>query len=351
MSLRRFIQAMPKVELHVHLEGTMQPETLRDLAAEHGVSLPAPDVEGLRRWFTFRDFDQFMAVYMAICDCLRRPEDFARITYEYGASMASQNIRYAEVTFSPGTHVLRPGGLPFEALLDALNAGRMRAQAEFGVEMRWIPDIVRCNLETAMTVAEWLTSEQARAGGVIAIGLGGPEAGYPPEDFAEAFALARRAGLHSNPHAGEMAGPESIWGALRALGAERLGHGVRAIEDPSLVHHLAAQQTALEINPTSNLRLGVYPTYAVHPLKALLEAGVLVTINSDDPALFNTTLVEEYLHALDGCGLSLDQLEHVALNAVRAAYLPAAEKWRLCDEFSEAYAALRATFAIEEASQ
>lgn len=348
MSLDEYIRAMPKAELHVHLEGAVHPETLLELAADNGVSLPASDAEGLRRWYTFRDFDHFLAIYAMICGCLRRPEDFARAVYEYGRSMAEQNIRYAEVTFSPGTHILRTGGLAWHELLDAVNAGRTRAHDEFGVEMRWIPDIVRCNQDTALTVAEWAASEQSRAGGVVALGLGGPEVGYPPEWFAEAFALAHRHGLHSNPHAGETVGPESIWGALRALGAERIGHGVRAIEDPALLEHLVAQQVPLEVNPTSNLCLGVYPSYAAHPLKRLVEAGLLVTVNSDDPALFNTALVDEYRHAVEDCGLSLDELEEVALNAVRAAYLSPDEKAALLTEFEEAYARLRAEHGLEE---
>lgn len=346
MTLHDFVRHMPKAELHVHLEGTMQPETLLALAQQHGIALPASDVDGLRRWYTFRDFDHFIEIYMTICACLRRPQDFERITYEYGRSMAEQNIRYAEVTFSPGSHILRPDGLDWPTLLSAVNAGRQRARDDFGVEMRWIPDIVRCNPETALTVAEWLASDESRAGGVVAIGLGGPEVGWPPELFAESFAYARRHGLHSNPHAGETVGPESVWGALRALGAERLGHGVRAIDDQALVAHLVAEQTPLEVCPTSNICLGVYPSYAAHPLKALVEMGLRVTLNSDDPALFNTALVDEYAHAVEDCGLTLAQLEGVGLNAVRAAYLPAAQKNALLGEFEDAYARLRDTLSV-----
>ena len=181
---------------------------------------------------------------------------------------------------------------------------------------------------------------------MVAIGLGGPEVGWPPEPFAESFAYARRYGLHSNPHAGETVGPESVWGALRALGAERLGHGVRAIDDPALVAHLVAEQTPLEVCPTSNICLGVYPSYAAHPLKALVEAGLRVTLNSDDPALFNTTLVDEYAHAVEDCGLTRAQLEDVALNAVRAAYLPATQKSALLREFEGAYAGLHDTLSV-----
>ncbi len=339
MALIDYIRAMPKVELHVHLEGTVQPATLLALAAKNSVRLPASDVEGLRRWYTFRDFDHFVAIYVNICECLQTPDDFTRITYEYGRDMARQQIRYAEVTWTPAQHV--NSALSFDDLLAGINAGRMQARREWGVEMGWIPDIARCYPDTADTVVAWLTSPTARRDGVIALGLGGPEVGFPPELFEAAYRNARSSGLHSNPHAGETVGPESVWGALRALKAERLGHGVRAIEDPALIAYLAEYQIPLEVNPTSNLCLGVYPSYAEHPLRRLVEAGLSVTINSDDPALFNTTLNDEYLHAVQDCGLSIEQLEQAGLNAVRASYLPDDKKAAMLDTFRADYARLR----------
>jgi len=327
--LAEIIRTLPKVELHVHLEGTVQPETVLALARKNRVALPATSLDDLRAWYTFRDFDHFVEIFSTICACLQTPDDFARITYEYGRAMARQNIRYAEVTWSPTQH----SHLPFTALLDGINTGRQQAERDLGVRMAWIPDIVRCNPETAEQVVAWLISPEAIAGSVVAIGLGGPEVGFPPELFSEAFATARAAGLHSNPHAGETMGPESVWGALHALGAERLGHGVRAIEDAALIAHLVERQIPLEVNPTSNICLGIYPTYAAHPLRALVEAGICVTINSDDPALFNTSLNEEYLHAVRDCGLSLAQLITVARNAIRVSYLPEADKTRLLAEF------------------
>ncbi len=334
--LQEIVQALPKVELHVHLEGTVQPETLFDLAHRNGMNLPVQSLSELRAWYTFRNFDHFVEIFSTLCACLQTPDDFARIVYEYGQAMARQNIRYAEVTWSPTQH----SHLSFTAILDGVNEGRRRAEQDFGVRMAWIPDIVRCFPDTAAQVVAWLTSPEALAGGVVALGLGGPEVGFPPELFTEAFARARSAGLHSNPHAGETVGPESIWGALRALGAERIGHGVRAIEDPALVDHLATQQIPLEVNPTSNICLGVYRSYTEHPLRALVEAGLCVTINSDDPALFNTTLSQEYLHAMQDCGLNLEQLVTVARNAIRASYLPENEKALLLAEFDSVCAAL-----------
>ncbi|NLX11623.1 MAG: adenosine deaminase [Chloroflexi bacterium] len=346
MSLDSYLQTMPKVELHVHLEGTVRPTTLLELACRNGIDLPVSSAEAVHDWYVFRDFDHFIEIFIAICACLQTPEDFTRVTYEYGQEMARQNIRYAEVTWTPHTHISER--LTWDDLLAAVNAGRALAREHFGVEMRWIPDIVRCNVDTGPTVVEWVTSPGAQAGGVVALGLGGPEVGWPPEPFEQVFRVALGRGLHSNPHAGETVGPESVWGAIHALHAERIGHGVRAIEDDALVAYLIEHQIPLEVNPTSNLCLGVYPTYAAHPLRALLEAGVCVTINSDDPALFNTTLNAEYLHAVHDCGLSLDQVEQAALNAVRASYLPADRKALLHDTFRAEYARLRAAHGVDE---
>lgn len=346
MAIFEYIAAMPKVELHVHLEGTVQPDTLFELAQKNNVALPVNSVDDLTSWYTFRDFDHFVEIFVTISKCLQTPDDFTRITYEYGQNMAHQNIRYAEVTWSPYSHV-RPD-LPFDMLLAAINAGCAQARQKFGVEMRWIPDIVRCNPETADTVVTWLTTPEAQAGGVMALGLGGPEVGFPPELFEDAFLTARTKGLHSNPHAGETVGPESIWGAIKTLKAERLGHGVRAIEDPKLVSYLVEHQVPLEVNPTSNICLGVYPSYADHPLKQLVEAGVCVTINSDDPALFNTTLTDEYIHAVQNCALNVGQLETTALNAVRASYLPDETKIALSKTFREEFEQLHIRYGISE---
>ncbi len=344
MSLVDFIQAMPKVELHVHLEGTVQPETLLELAGRYDVELPASDIAGLRDWYRFRDFDHFISIFSAICGCLRAPDDFVRIVYEYGRSMHAQNIRYAEVTFSPYTHVTPQ--LPWDALLAAVNQGRAQAEQEWGVRMRWIPDIVRCFPDTASTVVDWLTTPQALAGGVVALGLGGPEVGWPPELFEDAFRVALSRGLHSNPHAGETVGPASIWGALRAIKAERLGHGVRAGEDTALLDYVVKHQIPLEVSLTSNLCLGVAPTYAAHPLAALVRAGVCVTLNTDDPAMFNTTLQAEYVHAVQDCGLTIEQLKTIGLNAVRASYLPDVEKTAMISDFQAAYDDLSCRFTL-----
>jgi adenosine deaminase len=329
---------MPKVELHVHLEGSIRPATLLALAQRNGVPLPAGDVEGLRHFYRFTDFDHFLQVYFTISRCLKTPDDFDLIAYEFGADMHGQAIRYAEVTFTPYTNVANTG-LPFDEILAGLNAGRARARTDFGVEFAWVLDIVRDVPDTRHQVAQWAAAAMDR--GVIGFGLGGSEAGHPPEWFADAFALAREAGLHSVPHAGEGAGPESVWGALRALGAERIGHGVRSIEDSALLDYLREHQRPLEVCPTSNLCLGVYRSYEEHPVRRLWEQGLFVTVNSDDPPMFETDLVSEYQALADHLGFAPAELEQLSLNALRASFLPAERKAGMEREFLAEFARLR----------
>jgi aminodeoxyfutalosine deaminase len=253
--------------------------------------------------------------------------------------MARQQIRYAEVTFSPYTNVALTG-LPFDEILAGLNDGRARAGHDFGVEFRWVLDIVRDNPDTRLQVAAWAAAAQDR--GVVALGTGGTERTFPPEGFADAFALAREAGLHSVPHAGETAGPESVWGALRLLAAERLGHGVRSVEDPALVDVLRERQIPLEICPTSNLRLGVYASYEEHPVRRLWDQGLYVTVHSDDPPMFNTDLVQEYRILATRLGFTPADLEQLSLRALQASFLPAGRKAQLAQEFDAEFARLRA---------
>jgi adenosine deaminase len=338
MSLHDFIGAMPKVELHVHLEGSIRPSTLLVLAERNGVALPAHDVEGLQAFYRFTDFARFIQVYMTISGCLRTVADFGLIAYEFGADLARQNIRYAEVTFTPYTNVANTG-LPFAEILAGLNDGRARALADFGVEFRWVLDIVRDNPDTSHQVAEWAIGSIGQ--GVVGFGLGGSEKGHPPEWFADVFAMTREAGLHSLPHAGEVVGPESVWGAIRALGAERIGHGVRSIEDPALVGYLQEHQIPLEVCPTSNLCLGVYPSYREHPIRRLWDQGLYVTLNSDDPPMFNTDLVHEYQVLADELGFGAAELERLSLNALHASFLPAARKVEMEQDFLREFAHLR----------
>ena len=327
MPLDSFLRAMPKVELHVHLEGSIRPETLLTLARRNGVALPADSVEGLREWYRFTDFDHFVEIYLAICACLAKLDDLELIAREFLAGQAAQNIRYSEVTFTAWLHHDRMGW-PFLDQLAALNRARDWAARELGVRAGFVIDIPRIiSAADGIKVAEMAISGMGR--GVVALGLGGPEVGNPPERYEEAFARAREAGLPSVPHAGETVGPESIWGALRVLDAVRIGHGVRCLEDPALVEYLRARQTPLEVCPTSNLCVAGVARIEEHPLPRLIEAGLYVTLNSDDPPMFDTTLTDEYLKVARAFGLGAPDFERLVQAAVRASLLPAAEKAKL----------------------
>lgn len=344
MSLDSYLRAAPKAELHVHLEGAIRPATLLALARRNGVTLPADTVAGLRDWFVYRDFQRFIEVFVAAVDCLRTAEDYALIVYEFGAELARQNVRYAEVTFAPSRHAWQ--GVPYTTWFGGLTAGRLRAEAEFGVRIRWVFNIVRrLNDPTQlMPQADYVTGAaiDGMVDGVVALGLAGSEEEGPPEPFTARFAHARAAGLRSNPHADEHAGPASVRGALEALAAEHIGHGVRAIEDPALVEQLARRQIALDVCPTSNIRLGVYPDLAAHPLRRLHEAGIALTINSDDPALFNTTLSDEVALLATAFGFDAAACDALLLNGVRHSFLPPTERVQLEAAFRAELAALKA---------
>jgi len=346
MSLNTFIRRMPKVELHVHLEGSIQPETLLLLAERNNVTLPSTTVEGLRQWYKFTDFPNFVEIYLAISACICTPEDIEFIAREFLRGQAAQRTMHSEVTFTPFTHYSTNRRIPFEDQLAALSRARQWAARDLGVSVGWVFDIVRNvrPLEHGLTVADWAISGMEH--GVVALGLGGIEAGHPPELFQEAFDRARAAGLPAVPHAGETAGPESIWGALRTLKAQRIGHGVRCLEDPELVAELRNRQIPLEVCPTSNVCLGVAPSLAEHPLPRLLDEGLYVTINSDDPPMFNTTLTDEYLRAAQILSCGVETIERLAINTVRASLLPEASRAEMERRFRADFAQLRAELAL-----
>lgn len=332
LPIERFITHMPKVELHVHLEGSVRPETLLALAARHNVALPADDVAGLRQWYTFRDFDHFIEIYMTISSCLRTAEDIECIAREFLAGQAEQNIRYSEVTFTPFNQYMN-NGLGFHEQIDAVNRARAWAERELGVRMGIIMDIPRIvSPADGLTIAGWAVERYGD--GLIAFGLGGPEAGNPPEKYRAAFERVRAAGIPCILHAGETVGPSSIWSAICVADTRRIGHGVRALEDPGLVAYLRETQIPLEVCPSSNVCLKVYPSLEEHSLPELLAQGLYVTLNSDDPPMFNTTLTNEYLLAQKTCGWDVETLQRLVLNAVQAALLTEQEKAELLDSFS-----------------
>ena len=337
MSIASYLVAAPKAELHLHLEGAIRPATLLSLAHRNHVSLPADDVDGITRWFTFRDFNHFIEIYITITRCIQTPDDYELIVYDLAKELAAQNVKYAELTFSPGTHQYLGRG--YDVYMAGLRRGRERARTDFGITLNWIFDIVRNNPERAAYTTD--SAIQGMADGVVGLGLGGSEVGFPPEMFEADFARAMKAGLHSIPHAGELDGAQSVWGALRVLHAERIGHGVRSIEDPQLVAYLAEHSIALEVNPTSNLRLNIYPTIESHPLRRLYEAGVPITVNSDDPALFNTDLTAEVGLLDSAFGLDAAAMDAILLNGVRYSFQPDAQKTAMLDTFQSEMVALK----------
>ncbi len=338
-ALESFIRAMPKVELHVHLEGSIQPETLLQLARRNHITLPYRTLEGLRRWYIFRDFSHFVEIYITISKCLRTSDDIELIAREFLAGQAAQNIKHSEVTLTAYT-LYTLNGITFDDQLAAIRRARAWAQETLGVDMTLTLDIAReVKPEQGLVTAEWAIA--AHGEGVSALGLGGYEVGNPPEKFAAAFQRARAANLPTVPHAGETEGPASVWGALRNLSATRIGHGVRAAQDPTLLAYLRARQIPLEVCPTSNVRLGVAASIAQHPIQKLLDAGIYVTLNSDDPPMFNTTLTDEYLACADAFGWDAILCEKLALNALRASFLPRARKTAMEREFRKTCAQLR----------
>jgi adenosine deaminase len=341
--VKQFITQMPKVELHVHLEGSVQPQTLLKLARRHHLSLPADTVESLRRWYTFRDFAHFLEIYLTIAACLRTAEDIELISREFLIGQAKQNIRYSEVTFTPHNQ-FRINDLEFHPQLDAVNRARAWAEKELGVRMGIIMDIPRnVSPEEGLMIAGWAVDRYGD--GLVAFGLGGPEVGNPPEKFQAAFDRVREAGLPCILHAGETAGPTSIWSAIRIADSRRIGHGVRAVEDDQLMAYLRQTQIPLEVCPTSNVCLKVFPSLVAHSLPRLMEQGLYVTINSDDPPMFNTTLTNEYLLSHQTFGWSQNRIEQLVLNAVDATLLSKPERQTMRQAFIAEFERLRASGA------
>jgi aminodeoxyfutalosine deaminase len=280
-------EPFPKIELHVHLEGTVRPDTLRSIAKRNDYPLP-DDLESL---YAFRDFAHFIEVWILTTNALRRAEDFRQVVTEYAAEAASHGAVYLEGIFSPAERVAR--GVDWDEIFSGYCDGAQEARELHGVEVRLTPDIFRgATLEQAEQVVRH--SARYRDRGVVAVGLGGMEAEYPPEPYEAPFALAGSLGLGSVPHAGEAAGAASVRGALETLAPDRIRHGVRAVEDTGLVGELADRGTVLDVCPLSNLRTGVVPSLAQHPLPQLVAAGVRCSISTDDPAMFDTDLSRDY---------------------------------------------------------
>jgi aminodeoxyfutalosine deaminase len=333
--LTTFIAGLPKAELHVHHVGSASPRIVAELAGRYPGHVPSEPNE-LARFFEFTDFGHFIEVYLAVVDLIRTPEDIRMLTYEVAREMAEgQSLRYAELTCTPYTSVIR--GIAIEAYSEAIEDARAAALRDFGLRLQWIYDIPgESGIPAADATLDYALNHPTD--GLIGFGLGGPEVGVPRPQFKPHFDAARAAGLHSVPHAGETTGPETIWDALRVLGAERIGHGTSAAADPALLAHLAETGIPLEVCPSSNIATRAVATLAEHPIIAFRDAGVTVTINSDDPPMFSTSLNAEYAIAADLLGLDAAGIGELAKAAVGAAFVDDAYKQSLCAEI-DAYVA------------
>lgn len=326
-----FIRELPKAELHLHLEGAIDPPTLLELRKNHGKASTLAEVEQLYR---YDDFTGFLMAFKTVTEDLQTPEDYELITYRLMEKLKSEGILHAEVYVAAGVCLWRKQD--FDAIFEGLERGRARGERDFGVSLLWIFDAVRqFGADAARKVFEYAVRFHDR--NVVAIGIGGDEKKGPPEIFRDAYAFAADHGLRLTAHAGESATPESIWGALN-LRAERIGHGLNAHQDPELVEELATRQIPIEICITSNLRTGCCPSLAEHPVRNYFDQGMMITLNTDDPSMFGTSLTQEYQLAQNSFSFTDEHLRELARNSFEASFLPAEKKLEFLHLFDAATA-------------
>ena len=326
-----FIRQLPKAELHLHLEGAVDPATLLELRKRHKESTTLAETEALYR---YTDFPSFLMAFKEVSAHLRGPEDYEFVTYRLMQQLKEENVLHAEVYVAVGVCLYRKQD--FAAIFEGLERGRARGARDFGVSLLWIFDATRhFGVEDAQKVFELAVRYKDRH--VIGVGIGGDEIKAPPELFRGVYAYAEDNGLRLTAHAGETGPPESVWGALN-LHAERIGHGVTAVQDPDLIEELAYRQVPIEICLTSNLRTGACKSAAEHPVKNYFDNGVMITLNTDDPGLFSTSLAREYQFAQDTYGFTDEHLRELARNSFEASFLPAEKKLELLSLFDAAVA-------------
>lgn len=322
MDLKAFVTALPKAELHLHIEGTLEPELMFELARRNGVALPYPSVEATRAAYAFTDLQSFLDIYYAGARALLHDRDFYDLAMAYFRRAKADGVVHAEIFFDPQTHTSR--GVAFETVLDGLERAARQAQAELGISSRLILCFLR-HLSEADAIA---TLEQAKPhlARIHGVGLDSSEKGHPPAKFERVFAECRKLGLHVVAHAGEEGPAAYIWEALDLLKAERIDHGVRASEDPALMNRLARERVPLTVCPLSNVKLCVFPSLAQHNLKRLLDRGLCVTIHSDDPAYFGGYIGQNYLAVAEALGLTRAELKTLARNSLQASFLTDLER-------------------------
>ncbi len=321
--IRETIKNMPKIELHLHLEGAFTVEFLFELIQKYGGDPSIKTIHDLEKKFVFKDFPHFIETWFWKNQFFKSPEDFEQSTYFTLKNLHQQNVIYAEVFYSPWDFV--QFGLQVEAISEATLAGIQRAKNDFGIQCQLIADLCRdYGAETAIDRFKQILPYRDQ--GVIGIGLGGSEQKFPPEPFESVYQFARDKDFHRVAHAGEAAGAESVWGAIEKLDVERIGHGVRSIEDPKLVKYLKEKQIPLEVCVTSNLKTVVFPSIAAHPIKQFYDDGLLVTINSDDPTMFGATIRDEYALLYEKLDFTTESLKKLTINAVNSSFLSYWEK-------------------------
>ncbi|MEE8525405.1 MAG: adenosine deaminase [Thermoanaerobaculia bacterium] len=321
-------EQVPKVELHLHLEGSIPHDALWELVEKYGGDPEVPNLEALERKFAYRDFPHFLETWYWKNRFLRDYEDFTFIAEAAARDLARQNIRYVEAFYSPPDFAAQ--GLTPQRLTEAIRTGLDRV-AE--IEIALVADLVRDvgPARGAITLAE---VHEVQNLGVLGVGIGGSEHDFPPEAFGEVFAKARALGFHTSAHAGEAAGADSVWGAIRALRVERIGHGTRAEEDETLLDHLAETRIPIEMCPISNARTGAVESIDHHPIRRYFERGIVVTVNTDDPKMFGNSLADEYRLLEERLGFSRDDVRRVILDGIRASWLADEPKQRLIEDFT-----------------
>ena len=341
MASKSFIQTLPKAELHLHLEGSVDPATLVELSRRYNTPLPTEnnryDVAGsgdvlteddVRRLYSYKDFNGFLMAFKSVTERLRSPEDYELVTYRLMQKLRQQNIVHAEVYVSVG--VIRWRGQPVEPIFEGLERGRERGQRDFGVSLLWIFDAVRhFGPEAAAEVFD--LAARLRERNVVGIGIGGDEARGPAEGFRDLYKKAADNGLRLTAHAGETTGPESIWGALN-IGAERIGHGLSAVNDPELLEVMAQKQVPVEMCITSSLRTGACKEMQEHPVRKFFDEGLMITLSTDDPAMFQTSLNKEFEIAQQEFSFSEEHLRELARNSIEASFLPVEKKLRFMQQ-------------------
>ncbi len=332
-TLEGFVAALPKVELHVHLVGSAPVETVLTLARRHPAAGVPTTAEGLRDFYVFSDFAHFLSVYRVVSALLRTPEDIAELVRGVGRNLADQHVRYVELQVSP--YPFQGSGMSDAVISEALSIGARDVLARYGVRIGYIVDFPGHDADRHAWPALRMALDNP-PDGLVGFGVGGDEARRRPytDMIREVFAAAHDAGLRCVPHAGETTGAETVWEAIRFLHAERIGHGIRSLDDPSLVDYLTERQLPVEVSPTSNVCTRCVPSIGAHPLRRMISAGLFVTLNSDDPPMFGTTLSNEYLVAGRDLGFSPAELAGLAANGVRASFLAETEKEALLAEIA-----------------